>query len=56
MGGLKGFQIVHVTDYITCEEEEEEEGNGTFYPDHYNSSGSDMGIKKPHSICTPKLS
>lgn len=42
--------------YITCEEEEEEE-NGTFYPDHYCGSGSDMEIKMPHSsVSTLKLS
>lgn len=41
--------------YITCEEEEEE--NGTFYSDHYSGSGSDMEIKMPHSsVSTLKLS
>lgn len=40
---------------IICEEEEE--GNRTFYPDHYTGSGSDLGIKAPHcSISTLKLS
>lgn len=59
LAGRVGGQIYSLSNcsynYIT--EEKEEEENGTFYPDHYSGSGTDTGIKMPHSsICTLKLS